>query len=68
MFTDGVTESLNTRGEQFEEEGLINSFQAHNKKKPAEILDGIYKDIKNFSVNLTSQHDDITMLIIKRLI
>jgi serine phosphatase RsbU (regulator of sigma subunit)/predicted RNA-binding Zn-ribbon protein involved in translation (DUF1610 family) len=68
MFTDGVTESLNTRGEQFEEEGLINSFQAHNRKKPAEILDGIYKDIKNFSVNLTSQHDDITMLIIKRLI
>jgi serine phosphatase RsbU (regulator of sigma subunit)/predicted RNA-binding Zn-ribbon protein involved in translation (DUF1610 family) len=68
MYTDGVTESMNTRGEQLEEEGLLSSFKKHNAVKPAEILDGIYTDIKNFAVNVTSQHDDITMLIIKRLV
>ena len=68
MYTDGVTESMNTRGEQLEEEGLLTSFNKHNALKPAEILDGIYRDIKNFSVNIASQHDDITMLIIKRLV
>jgi serine phosphatase RsbU (regulator of sigma subunit) len=59
---------MNTRGEQLEEEGLLSSFKKHNAVKPAEILDGIYTDIKNFAVNVTSQHDDITMLIIKRLV
>ncbi|HMV44723.1 MAG TPA: PP2C family protein-serine/threonine phosphatase, partial [Leptospiraceae bacterium] len=66
MYTDGVTETMNTRGEQLEEEGLIRSFKKYNKEKPAEILEGIYKDLKDYSVNVTSQHDDITMLIIKR--
>ena len=68
LYTDGVTESMNTRGDQLEETGLIASFKKHNKKRPAEILEGIYQDLKDFSVNVTSQHDDITMLIIKRLV
>ncbi len=66
MYTDGVTESMNLRGEQLEEEGLISSFKKYSSLKPNEILEGIYKDIKTFSVNVSSQHDDITMLIIKR--
>ena len=68
MYTDGVTESMNMRGEPLEEEGLIQSFKKYNGLKAQEILDGVYNDIKNFSVNVTSQHDDITMLIIKRFV
>ena len=59
---------MNTPGDKIEETGLIASFKKHNKKRPAEILEGIYQDLKDFSVNVTSQHDDITMLIIKRLV
>ncbi|MBK8399218.1 MAG: SpoIIE family protein phosphatase [Leptospiraceae bacterium] len=66
MYTDGVTESMNLKGDPLEEEGLIESFKKYNEENSQDILDGIYKDLKDFSVNVRTQHDDITMLLIKR--
>jgi len=65
LFTDGATESQNRKGEMLEEIGLIESFQKNATKSPKEMLLAIYEDIKSFSGN-TPQHDDITLVCIKR--
>jgi serine phosphatase RsbU (regulator of sigma subunit) len=66
LYTDGVTESMNPKGEMFEESRLADSLKEHAHLESEQILSEIYSDIKNFTSNSISQHDDITMLLIKR--
>ncbi len=66
LFTDGVTETLNTKGEMFEEERLIESFLKTAHKSSQEILNSIKQDLDDFSKNMKTQHDDTTMLLIKK--
>ncbi|MBO6087984.1 SpoIIE family protein phosphatase [bacterium] len=65
IYTDGVTEAQNTKGDFYGEERLINIL--NNKiQEPKEIIENIKADIREFS-NGASQFDDITMLDIKYL-
>lgn len=66
MFTDGVTEAYNEQEEQFGELALKEFFKRMIAKEPKQILEGIYSEIKTF-MKSKDQHDDITMVSIRKL-
>ena len=61
LYTDGVTEAFNDRGEDFGEQRLVESLNRHCDQRPRGLLDCILEDVKQFSPN--EQHDDITLLV-----
>jgi sigma-B regulation protein RsbU (phosphoserine phosphatase) len=63
-FTDGVFEVQNPEGEEFGEQAMAEFIQQNSRYTAAELSDGLYKKIKNFSKN-TSFRDDFTILIVK---
>jgi PAS domain S-box-containing protein len=64
MYTDGVTESINSREELFGEKRLIEIIR-NNAHLPAQvILEQILSSVKEFAGDMP-QFDDITLLIIK---
>jgi phosphoserine phosphatase RsbU/P len=63
LYTDGITESFNTRGDEFGEERLIESLR-RNREQPSEALvAAIVNDVKKFSPH--EQYDDRTLIIAK---
>jgi serine phosphatase RsbU (regulator of sigma subunit) len=66
MFTDGVTEAYNEQEEQFGEVALKEKFLSSIKDDPKLILENIYAAIKVFMKD-KEQHDDITMVAIRKL-
>ena len=63
LYTDGVTESFDDRGEEFGEGRLIESLRRHRDLRPQGLLTSILNDVKQFSPQ--EQHDDITLLVAK---
>jgi sigma-B regulation protein RsbU (phosphoserine phosphatase) len=63
LFTDGVMEALNTKGEEFGEERLRAVLQQNATASTEQILVQLQDAIATFSAN-TPQHDDITMMIL----
>ena len=62
LYTDGVTEALNSKEEMFGEERLINSLNnIKNIDNIKEVLVNIKSELKNYT-NSVEQSDDITML------
>ena len=62
MYTDGVTEALNEKGELYSEERLQALLNKEERRKGAkEIIEAVYTDIQKFAQG-ESQADDITML------
>jgi serine phosphatase RsbU (regulator of sigma subunit) len=61
LYTDGITESLNGRGEEFGEERLIQVLQRHRGLGPQALLDSIVGEVRRFSPH--EQHDDITLIV-----
>jgi sigma-B regulation protein RsbU (phosphoserine phosphatase) len=64
LFTDGVTEAMNSDGDQFGVSRLIDTLTDRKKGKTREIGEAIVKAISQFS-GLEHQADDLTLLIIK---
>lgn len=63
LFTDGITESENGDGDMFEEDRLIDFIRKHRRNSPGNILDGLIKEVLDFSG--TSQvADDLTAIIL----
>ncbi len=65
LYTDGVTEAMNTSNEEFGVERLCNIFSKSSLKDPTEINDAIFQAVQSFA-GLKSQSDDITCLILKK--
>ena len=63
LYTDGVTESFNVRGEEFGEERLIESLRRHCEEPAQALIASIIKDVVKFSPR--EQHDDRTLIIAK---
>jgi len=61
LYTDGVTEAFNDRGEDFGEQKLVDSLRRHRHQQPRELMNSILDDVKQFSPH--EQHDDITLLV-----
>jgi len=65
IFTDGVVEAVNTKGEEYEEPRLVRLADAAAASTPPEMLRRLLADLDAFVGN-TPQHDDMTCLLLKR--
>lgn len=65
FYTDGFTETINNKLEQYGEERLIELIQNYRDQHPQEILELILKDVRKFTKDYP-QHDDMTIVILKR--
>lgn len=63
LYTDGVTEALNKKGEIFGVKRLSRILNANSDTRPTEIIKIVDSEIQKFSKG-TSQSDDITMLVL----
>ena len=61
LYTDGVTESFNDAGEEFGEEGVVQSLYRHRGLAPQEMVQAILADVRQFGTQ--EQHDDITLMV-----
>lgn len=66
LYTDGFTEAMNERHEEYSEERLIKLIEANRNQSTRELLDLILKEVRKFVDNYP-QHDDMTLVILKRL-
>jgi len=65
IFTDGVVEAMNAKGEEYDEPELIRVIDRGAALAPAELLKNLLAALDVFVGN-TPQHDDITCLLLKR--
>jgi serine phosphatase RsbU (regulator of sigma subunit) len=61
LYTDGITESFNSAGEEFGEERLIEAMRRQPGLPPGALLDAIVAEVQQFSPH--EQHDDITLIV-----
>ncbi|MBO0911486.1 MAG: SpoIIE family protein phosphatase [Acidobacteria bacterium] len=61
LYTDGVTESRNDRGEEFGEERLLDALHAHRELPSHLVLAALLGEIRQFAT--PEQRDDITMVV-----
>ncbi|RME74344.1 MAG: diguanylate cyclase [Planctomycetota bacterium] len=67
FYTDGATEAQNKEGEEFELQRLLDRCEEYGKRNynAKEIVENLFHDIKDFFKGV-EQHDDITLLVVKR--
>ena len=65
MYTDGVTESMNREHEEFGTERLDAILKGMTGKSSRQIIEDVKAGITDFVAG-AEQHDDITMLVLKR--
>lgn len=63
LYTDGITEAFNDRGEEFGEQRLIESVRRHCGERPQTLLGAVLDDVKRFSPR--EQQDDMTLVVAK---
>ncbi|UCE20020.1 MAG: PP2C family protein-serine/threonine phosphatase [Gemmatimonadota bacterium] len=66
FYTDGFTEAINWRKEEFGEERLFDLIDRNRDKSAGEIVSAIEQEIRAF-IGDTSQRDDMTMVVLKIL-
>ncbi|WP_244241908.1 GAF domain-containing SpoIIE family protein phosphatase [Leptospira kanakyensis] len=66
LYTDGVTEARNAEETEFSEPKLKSSFLSWISLEPKNILEKIYSELKEF-VKEQEQHDDITMVAVRKI-
>ena len=64
VFSDGISEATNAQGDEFGEEGIIESAKRHWQKPAADICDGILADIRTF-LDKELPHDDQTLMVVR---
>jgi serine phosphatase RsbU (regulator of sigma subunit)/catechol 2,3-dioxygenase-like lactoylglutathione lyase family enzyme len=63
LYTDGITEAFNNRGEDFGEQRLVDSLRRHRAESPQVLMSAILSDVNEFSPH--EQHDDMTLVVAK---
>lgn len=61
LYTDGVTEAVNDRGEDFGEEGLVESLRRYRDQPCHAAAEAITNEVCSFSPG--NQQDDITLIL-----
>ena len=62
-YTDGITEAMNDKGEEWGIEKLLKYIKQNNNNSATQLLEGIENNVLQFAGN-TPQYDDMTMLAI----
>lgn len=65
LYTDGVTEALNSAGDEFGMASVIQSIQASAPEGAAAIITRLTDDLRAFVGNYP-QYDDITLIVIRK--
>jgi sigma-B regulation protein RsbU (phosphoserine phosphatase) len=65
IFTDGVVEAVNPKGEEYGEPELIQLVDRGSASAPAELLRTMLAELDQYAGN-APQHDDLTCLLLKR--
>jgi serine phosphatase RsbU (regulator of sigma subunit)/catechol 2,3-dioxygenase-like lactoylglutathione lyase family enzyme len=63
LYTDGVTESFNSAGEEFGEERLTEALRRNRELPSQDLLAAVVDDVRKFSPG--EQYDDITLIVAK---
>jgi serine phosphatase RsbU (regulator of sigma subunit)/catechol 2,3-dioxygenase-like lactoylglutathione lyase family enzyme len=63
LYTDGITESFNDRGEEFGEERLIEALRQRRGLSSQALLRAIVDEVRRFSP--PEQQDDVTLIVAK---
>ena len=66
LYTDGVTEAMNPKGEMFGEERLIELIKETKSLSLQEIVDKVQNEVSLFE-GKDRQHDDITVMVLKSI-
>jgi sigma-B regulation protein RsbU (phosphoserine phosphatase) len=66
LYTDGVTEAMDPAGELFGDEALAALVARHQDEPAAAIRERVVRDVRAF-VGTAESHDDMTMVVIKRV-
>ena len=64
FYTDGVTESVNTGGEEYSSGRLIELLQQYGGESAQSIIDHVMDSVRRFASN-TGQLDDFTLIAVK---
>ena len=64
FYTDGFPEAMNKTLEEFGEDRLCETVQRYAQGSAAEIMDGVFADMRQF-VGKAKQHDDMTIVVVK---
>jgi hypothetical protein len=64
FYTDGFTEAMNRTKEEFGEGRLCRTVEKYSHHSAAEILEGVFEDIRQFT-GKAKQHDDMTIVVVK---
>lgn len=65
LYTDGVTEAINSEEEEYGVERLTEVIRAHGESSAVEIIEGIDQGVARFSSGVP-QFDDLTLVVVKR--
>lgn len=64
FYTDGITESMNRKNEEFGEDKLINIVNENSQRSAEEVMNIVKYNLETFT-GKTKQFDDQTMVIVK---
>jgi sigma-B regulation protein RsbU (phosphoserine phosphatase) len=65
MFTDGVSEATNSKGEMYEDQRLKRFLLDSQRQSPDELTESVLDEIRSF-MGGAPQSDDITIMILRR--
>jgi sigma-B regulation protein RsbU (phosphoserine phosphatase) len=65
IYSDGITEALNSDGEEFGESGLVKLAERHRQDPPKTVLREVMDTIHQFT-GMGMQGDDMTLVALKR--
>jgi sigma-B regulation protein RsbU (phosphoserine phosphatase) len=65
LYTDGITEALDSEGNEFGLERTMTSLKSSAKESAQTIVARLIDDLRNF-VGSTPQNDDITLIVIRK--
>jgi serine phosphatase RsbU (regulator of sigma subunit) len=63
-FTDGISEAMNARDDEWGEDRLIAEAEAHAEFNAEELLQHLFRAAETFAGG-AAQHDDMTMVVVK---
>jgi len=66
LYTDGVTEAQNSKGEEFGRDRLAEAAKAHRQLSARELIAAVYKDVIDWTDG-GGATDDVTFFVIKAL-
>jgi len=64
LYSDGVSEAMNTAGEEFGEDRIRTTVTTLLEQEPQRVLDGLFASLRDFTRNAAS-HDDMTAVVVR---